>query len=74
MTWFSDVERFEVIAIVQLLINSNRVDLIIPALRQGLTLDDVRSKLAAEAAPAAPAAGKQEGSLPVSARLAERRE
>jgi hypothetical protein len=71
MTWFSDVERPEAIEIVQLLINDNRVDLIIPALRQGLTLDDMRSKLAAEAAPAA---GRQEGTLPVSVRLAERPE
>ena len=52
----SDIERHEAIAVCELLINSNRIDMIVPAFREGATLDAVRQRLAAEATPAAPAA------------------
>jgi hypothetical protein len=55
MTFFSDIQREEAIAICQLLISAGRADMVVPALKKGLTLDDVRLQLAT-AAPAPPAA------------------
>ena len=53
---FSDIERREAIAICETLISANRIDRIIPALRQGATLDDVRQQLAGESVTAVKAA------------------
>lgn len=61
MTWFSDTEREEAIRICELLPHSNRPDLIVPSVRQGATLDDVRQRLAAEAPPVQPASSHAHG-------------
>lgn len=42
MTFFSDIQRDEVIRIAELLIGAGRAEMIPGALRQGMTLEDVR--------------------------------
>jgi hypothetical protein len=78
---FTDIQRTEAIAIAELLTSAGRPELIADALREGLTLGDVRRLLAAEAAPVAapppragpcrPAGGEAELEAAARARFAQ---